>query len=197
MEHGRSGFSDETSFGGMDDAYIIRRKIWSTEHGRSGFSDERVYPRNGLRGCEEIKMEEEKMIKPDCIFCKIANGEIPTNKVYEDESFVAILDASPATRGHSLVIPKNHYTDLFEMSGDEAAEAMKRVHKVAGILKEKLNADGMNLLQNNGEVAGQTVHHFHMHLIPRYLSDPKDISFTKQKNADPDDIAKILKAIND
>ena len=115
------------------------------------------------------------MIKPDCIFCKIANGEIPTNKVYEDESFVAILDASPATRGHSLVIPKNHYTDLFDMSGDEAAEAMKRVHKVAG----------------------QTVHHFHMHLIPRYLSDPKDISFTKQKNADPDDIAKILKAIND
>ena len=151
-----------------------------------------VFWRHGCRHCEE-----EKMIKPDCIFCKIANGEIPTNKVYEDESFVAILDASPATRGHSLVIPKNHYTDLFEMSGDEAAEAMKRVHKVAGILKEKLNADGMNLLQNNGEVAGQTVHHFHMHLIPRYLSDPKDISFTKQKNADPDDIAKILKAIND
>ena len=159
--------------------------------------DAQVFPTKRLLAARMPTCEEEKMIKPDCIFCKIANGEIPTNKVYEDESFVAILDASPATRGHSLVIPKNHYTDLFEMSGDEAAEAMKRVHKVAGILKEKLNADGMNLLQNNGEVAGQTVHHFHMHLIPRYLSDPKDISFTKQKNADPDDIAKILKAIND
>lgn len=113
----------------------------------------------------------------DCIFCKIANGEIPSDKLYEDDLFVAILDAAPATKGHTLIIPKKHHSDLFDMTPEEAAEAMKRARTVAATLREKLHPDGMNMMQNNGEVAGQTVMHYHLHLIPRYLTDPEHINW--------------------
>ena len=130
----------------------------------------------------------------NCIFCKIANGEIPSNKVYEDEDFIAILDLSPATRGHTLVIPKKHYPDFFAMDEEAAAQAMKRARRVADLLTQKLSPDGMNLTQNNGEVAGQTVNHYHIHLIPRYLSDPAHINW-KPAPASPETIAAVYREI--
>ena len=107
----------------------------------------------------------------DCIFCKIANGEIPSNTIYEDDDFRVILDLGPATKGHALVLPKKHYADLFEIPEETVAGAAKVAKKVAATMKEKLGCDGLNLVQNNGEAAGQTVFHFHMHLIPRYKDD--------------------------
>lgn len=111
----------------------------------------------------------------NCIFCKLASGEIPTNTIYEDEGYRVILDNGPATKGHALVLPKEHYADLFEIPEDVLAGAAKTAKKVAGIMKEKLSCDGLNLVQNNGEAAGQTVMHFHLHVIPRYEGDGQHI----------------------
>ena len=111
----------------------------------------------------------------NCIFGKIANGDIPSRTIYENDLFRVILDNGPATEGHALVLPKDHYANLFEIPADTAAEAMKTAQTVAAMLKEKLHADGLNLVQNNGETAGQTVHHFHMHIIPRYKGDGQNI----------------------
>lgn len=113
----------------------------------------------------------------NCIFCKIANGEIPSRTIYEDEKFRVILDLGPATRGHALILPKEHYSNLFEMPEDLAADAMKLAKKVAALQKTKLHADGLNLVQNNGAAAGQTVEHFHIHLIPRYQGDGQTIGW--------------------
>ncbi len=117
----------------------------------------------------------------NCIFCKIANGEIPSRSIYEDESFRVILDNGPATKGHALVLPKEHYADLFEMPEELASNAMKVAKKVAAIQKERLRADGLNLVQNNGAAAGQTVSHFHIHLIPRYEDDGQTIGWKPGK----------------
>ena len=111
----------------------------------------------------------------NCIFCKIANGEIPSNTIYEDDEFRVILDNGPATKGHALVLPKKHYADLFEIPDEAVAGAIKVAKKVAGLMKEKLGCDGLNLVQNNGAVAGQTVMHFHLHVIPRYENDGQKI----------------------
>lgn len=110
----------------------------------------------------------------DCIFCKLASGEIPTNSIYEDDMFRVILDAAPASKGHALIIPKEHYRNIYEIDEEVAGEAMKLAKKMAAHMTEKLNCDGFNLLQNNGEVAGQTVFHFHLHLIPRYKGMKND-----------------------
>lgn len=110
----------------------------------------------------------------DCIFCKLASGEIPTNSIYEDDMFRVILDAAPASKGHALIIPKEHYRNIYEIDAEAAGEAMKLAKKMAAHMTEKLNCDGFNLLQNNGEVAGQTVFHFHLHLIPRYKGMKND-----------------------
>lgn len=112
-----------------------------------------------------------------CIFCKIANGEIPSRTIYEDDAFRVILDLGPATRGHALVIPKDHYRNLFEIPEETAAAAMKVARKVGTQLKDKLGAEGLNLVQNNGELSGQTVPHFHIHLIPRYRDDGQTIGW--------------------
>lgn len=111
----------------------------------------------------------------NCIFCKIANGEIPSNTIYEDDDFRVILDNGPATKGHALVLPKKHYADLFEIPEDVAAGAIKVGKKVAATMKEKLSCDGLNLVQNNGPAAGQTVMHFHLHVIPRYVNDGQSL----------------------
>lgn len=111
----------------------------------------------------------------NCIFCKIANGEIPSRTLYEDDHFRVILDAGPATRGHALVLPKDHYADLFELDETVAADAMRVARRVGEQIVERMHADGMNLVQNNGETAGQTVRHFHIHLIPRYQNDGQHI----------------------
>ncbi len=108
----------------------------------------------------------------NCIFCKLANGDIPTNFIYEDQDFKVILDADPATKGHALILPKNHSANLFELPEETAAKVLPLAKKIAGNMVEKLGCAGVNLVQNNGEAAGQTVHHFHMHVIPRYTDDP-------------------------
>ena len=113
----------------------------------------------------------------NCIFCKIANGEIPSTTLYEDEDFRVILDLGPATRGHALLLPKDHYKDLFDLEDEVAAKALVRAKRIAGRLQKAVGADGMNLVQNNGEAAGQTVFHFHMHLIPRYQDDGQKIGW--------------------
>jgi len=107
----------------------------------------------------------------NCIFCKLAAGEIPTNSIYEDEDFKVILDVGPATRGHALILPKDHYPNLYELSNETASKIMILAKKMATEMTEKLACDGFNLIQNNGEAAGQTIFHFHIHLIPRYNND--------------------------
>lgn len=120
-------------------------------------------------------------MKEDCVFCKIIDGQIPSAVIYEDEDFRVILDISPAARGHALILPKEHYANLYELPEDLAAKAMVLAKKLATHMTEKLGCDGFNLVQNNGEVAGQTVFHFHLHLIPRYKDgDNRDLLTWKQ-----------------
>lgn len=114
----------------------------------------------------------------ECIFCKIAKGEIPSATLYEDEEFRVILDLGPANKGHALVLPKAHYENLYDLPDEMAAHAMILAKKMATKMKGILNCDGYNLVQNNGEAAGQTVFHFHMHLIPRYTDDHAGITWT-------------------
>lgn len=121
------------------------------------------------------------MKKDNCIFCKIANGEIPSRTIYEDKQFRVILDLSPAAKGHALILPKEHADNLFELPEETAADAMRVAKKVGALLKDKLHADGLNLVQNNGEVAGQTVMHFHLHMIPRYKEDGQKINWIPQE----------------
>lgn len=111
------------------------------------------------------------MKETNCIFCKIANGEIPSKTLYEDDNFRIILDLGPATKGHALILPKEHYANLFELPEETAGEAMKVAKKMADKMMKRLGCEGLNVVQNNGEMAGQTVFHFHMHLIPRYRTD--------------------------
>lgn len=121
------------------------------------------------------------MQKENCIFCKLANGVIPTNSIYEDEDFNVILDMSPATKGHALILPKEHADNLYELSEETAGKVMVLAKKLAKTMTKKLQCDGFNLVQNNGSVAGQTVFHFHMHLIPRYEEDNQNINWNPQE----------------
>lgn len=107
----------------------------------------------------------------NCIFCKIANGEIPSATLYEDDDFRVILDLGPATKGHALILPKEHYPNLYELPDELAGKAIVLAKKMITKLTKALGCDGYNVVQNNGEAAGQTVFHFHMHLIPRYNGD--------------------------
>ncbi|MBD5521515.1 MAG: HIT family protein [Lachnospiraceae bacterium] len=113
----------------------------------------------------------------NCIFCKIANGEIPSKTLFEDDAFRVILDLGPAAKGHALILPKNHYANLYELPEETASKVMLLAKKMAVQMTDKLKCDGFNLVQNNGEVAGQTVFHFHMHLIPRYKNDNQTIGW--------------------
>ena len=111
------------------------------------------------------------MKKDDCIFCKLSNGDIPTNALYEDDVVKVIFDLNPASKGHVLILPKNHFDDIYSMDDATAAHVFQVAVKVAKAMKETLGCEGLNIVQNNGEIAGQTVFHFHMHLIPRYEGD--------------------------
>mgnify|MGYP004492714785 FL=1 len=113
----------------------------------------------------------------NCIFCKIANGEIPSATLYEDEDFRVILDLGPASKGHALILPKAHAANIYEISDDMVAKAMILAKKMATKMTDVLKCDGFNIVQNNGEQAGQTVFHFHMHLIPRYKGDKVGITW--------------------
>ena len=136
------------------------------------------------------------MKKEDCIFCKIAAGEIPSKTLYEDGQFRVILDLAPATKGHALVIPKEHYANLYEIPQETAAGVMKLAKTMAEKMTEKLGAVGFNLLQNNGEAAGQSVLHFHMHLIPRYNGDGQQL-FHEQPTASQDELEEIKRQITE
>lgn len=117
----------------------------------------------------------------NCIFCRIANGEIPSKTLYEDDKFRVILDLGPASKGHALILPKEHYADLYELQEETAGEVMKLAKKMATQMTQRLGCEGFNLVQNNGELAGQTVFHFHMHLIPRYRDDGQKIGWKPQE----------------
>lgn len=114
----------------------------------------------------------------NCIFCKIANGEIPSSTVYEDEDFRVILDLGPATKGHALILPKDHFKDVCELDEKIAAKVLPLAAKIGAAMRESLGCAGFNLVQNNGEAAGQTVFHFHVHVIPRYENGQKIVSWT-------------------
>ena len=111
------------------------------------------------------------MIKDDCIFCKIANGEIPSATVYEDDYFRAILDIAPAHKGHTIILPKQHFDNLYETDEEFAARILPVAKKIACAEKKVLGCDGINVLQNNEPAAGQSVFHLHVHVVPRYEND--------------------------
>lgn len=134
------------------------------------------------------------MKKVDCIFCKIANGEIPSKTLYEDEDFRVILDLGPAARGHALILPKEHMENLYELSEEIASKALILARNISVRMKEKLQCDGINLVQNNGEAAGQTVHHFHIHVIPRYRGDGQNINWVPGK-PDQEELEAVRKQI--
>lgn len=117
------------------------------------------------------------MKKDDCIFCRIANGSIPSKTLYEDEQFRVILDMGPAAKGHALILPKEHFANLYELPEEWCGKAFCLAKKMAGQMTQKLDCDGFNLVQNNGETAGQTVFHFHIHMIPRYQEDGQKIGW--------------------
>jgi len=135
------------------------------------------------------------MRDPDCLFCKIAAGEIPATRVYEDERTIAFMDINPATRGHLLVIPREHATDLLEIGAEDLAACLTAAQQLAMRLKEALGADGVNVLNSCGREAWQTVFHFHVHVIPRYAGDPLRLPWTPAPG-DRDEIASAAAALN-
>jgi histidine triad (HIT) family protein len=128
------------------------------------------------------------MREPDCIFCKIAAGELPATIVDEDEATVSIMDINPATRGHVLVIPRNHASDLLSVETEDLCATAEAAKRMAGRMRERLGADGVNLINDCGAAAWQTVLHFHVHVIPRYEGDPLRLPWTPAPG-DPEEIA--------
>ena len=114
----------------------------------------------------------------ECIFCKIDNGDIPSATVYEDENFRVILDLGPASKGHALILPKNHFADVCELDEPVAAKVLPLAARIGKAMKKSLGCSGFNVVQNNGISAGQTVFHFHVHIIPRYDGGPAMVTWT-------------------
>ena len=130
-------------------------------------------------------------MKDDCIFCKLANGIFDTNIIYEDDTFTVILDASPANPGHALILPKEHYQDVFDIDEEVLGKAMKLAKRVAARQLEVLKCDGVNIIQNNKEAAGQSVLHYHLHVIPRYKDDCQKMLW--KPNTVTDEVQKEMK----
>lgn len=124
----------------------------------------------------------KKEVNDDCIFCKLSNGQIPTNAIYEDEDFKVIMDVSPASKGHCIILPKTHAKNLLELPEEYCEKLLPVAKKCCKVLMEVLHCDGINVLQNNGEAAGQTVFHLHVHLIPRYEGDNVHIKWVEHKD---------------
>ncbi|MCC8168352.1 MAG: HIT family protein [Clostridiales bacterium] len=127
----------------------------------------------------------------NCIFCKLANGIIPTNSIYEDDDFNVILDASPASKGHALILPKQHYKNLYEIDPQVLAKAAQLAQRIVCHEKDVLGAAGYNVLQNNEPAAGQTVFHYHIHLIPRYAQEDGEILMWKNQSYSDEDMKDI------
>lgn len=136
------------------------------------------------------------MKQDNCIFCKIIAGEIPSYTLYEDEKFKVILDMGPATKGHALILPKNHYANFYEQPEEDSVDTIKLAKKMMQRMTDKLKCDGFNIVQNNGEVAGQTIFHYHMHLIPRYNNDGEILKYVAGK-PDSEELAQIQKTITE
>lgn len=134
-------------------------------------------------------------MKEDCIFCKIIKGDIPSFTIYEDELFKVILDRFPASPGHALIIPKTHYQDIFELSEEAASALYPLAKKMATQIKEAVGAEGINIVQNNGEVAGQSVYHFHLHLIPRNAGDGVILNKSSNTETTLEALEAVLKSI--
>ena len=130
------------------------------------------------------------MKKDDCIFCKIANGEIPSDTVYKDDKYRAILDLSPAVKGHTLIIPKDNFDDLLSADEETLESVLKLAQRIGAAQLKALKCDGFNVVQNNGEAAGQTVHHLHVHIIPRYNGGAKMVAW-EQLKSEPEEQQKI------
>ena len=138
------------------------------------------------------------MIKDDCIFCKLANGVFPTNSIYEDDDFNVILDASPANRGHALILPKQHFDNLHTADDEVLAKVMPLAKKIAAAIKQVTGCDGVNIIQNNGPAAGQTVFHLHIHVVPIFNDDfefewPHKSFSDEEQAATAAEIAAVLK----
>lgn len=123
----------------------------------------------------------EKIFDEECIFCKLAGGQIPTNSIYEDDDFKVVMDLSPASKGHCIILPKTHAKNLLELPDEYCQKILLVAKKCCKVLKEVLHCDGINVLQNNGKVAGQTIFHLHIHLIPRYEGDNVHIKWVEHK----------------
>jgi histidine triad (HIT) family protein len=130
----------------------------------------------------------------DCIFCKVLAGEIPSEKVYEDEHAVAVMDINPWTRGHLVVFPRKHAANVFEIEDAELERVIVAVKRVAAKVREALDPDGVNLLQSNGPAAWQTIFHLHFHVIPRYDDDPLELP-TRPQPASPEELAEVAEEI--
>ncbi len=135
------------------------------------------------------------MRDPNCIFCKILAGEIPSAVVYEDDDFKAILDVNPAVRGHVIILPKNHAANIFELPDEDASKVMVVAKKIAAAVRKTYSCDGVNILQNNGAAAGQSVFHLHVHVIPRYEGDTDSINIGWRPGETPEDLADIAEEI--
>jgi histidine triad (HIT) family protein len=133
---------------------------------------------------------------PDCLFCRIVAGELPSVRVHEDERTVAFMDISPATRGHVLVVPRAHADDVHDIEAADLAACASVAQLLAGRLRERLGADGINLLNSSGAAAWQSVAHFHLHVIPRYAGDPLVLPWTPRPR-DADDISAAGAALRD
>lgn len=130
----------------------------------------------------------------NCIFCKLANGDIPTATVYEDEYLRAIMDAAPANKGHIIILPKSHAANIYELEDEYVSRGFVLAKKLAVALKKLTGCDGVNILQNNGEAAGQTVFHFHVHVIPRFKNDDCTIVWkpTSYEDGEASEVAKKI-----
>ena len=135
------------------------------------------------------------MMKEDCIFCKIIKGDIPSFTIYEDELFKVILDRFPAALGHALIIPKEHYKDIFELPQEVAQMLYPLAKEMATKIKTAMDAEGMNIVQNNGEVAGQSVYHFHLHLVPRKAGDGITLNKSANSATTLEELEAVLKCI--
>ena len=135
------------------------------------------------------------MIKDDCIFCKIGKGEIPSATIYENSDFRVFLDVAPANIGHALIIPKDHADNIFQLDGETAGKLFSLATVVARAIKEETGCEGMNIVQNNGAVAGQTVNHFHLHLIPRNEGDGVNVTWKpgETENNAQQELAKAIR----
>lgn len=152
-----------------------------------------------LKGMNIAKAEGRKWMAPtdsDCIFCKIVAGEIPCAKVFETESCLAFLDIAPVNAGHALVLPKGHYPTLMDIPAELGSDLFQALSVVGKAVMEATGADGLNLMQNNFEAAGQLVHHAHFHLIPRFSDDGLKL-WPQSKYEDQDEMGRLATRIAD